>query len=229
MASSSTTIAVVVPTLDEASAIAGCLESARAVADQLIVSDGGSRDDTVEIARCLGATVVCGSPGRGRQLNRGAESASADCLLFLHADSRLPDGARDALTEALAGGAIGGGFQVAFDAAGGLPRLGSRLVNLRSRLTRCPLGDQGQFCRRSAFEELGGFREWPILEDLDFIRRLKRRGRIALLSPPVATSYRRYQRRGIARNIATNWLIWALHFLGASPERLAALYRPPKP
>ena len=215
------------PTLDEAPAITGCLVSARAIADQLIVSDGGSRDATVEIARTFGATVVSGPPGRGRQLNLGAASATADYLLFLHADSRLPNGARDLLTEALAGDAIGGGFLVAFDAEGRLPRLGSWLVNLRSRLTRSPLGDQCQFCRRSTFEELGGFREWPILEDLDFIRRLKRRGRIALLTPPVATSYRRYRRRGIARNIATNWLIWTLYFLGASPERLAALYRPP--
>ena len=214
------------PTLDESSHLAACLESARGVTDELIVSDGGSQDDTVSLARSFGATVVEGPPGRGGQLNRGAARTTARVLVFLHADSRLPEGAREVILEALDRGYRGGGFQLRFATPGRLPRLGSRLVNLRSRITGCPLGDQSQFCLRSSFEEMGGFREWPILEDLDFIRRLKRQGRVTLLSPRVATSYRRYRSRGIGRNIATNWLIWALYLLGVDPERLARFYRP---
>ena len=214
------------PTLDESNHLAACLESARAVAEELVVSDGGSQDDTVSLARSLGAAVVEGPPGRGGQLNRGAARATARALVFLHADSRLPEGAREAILEALDRGYRGGGFQLRFAAPGRMPRLGSWLVNLRSRITGCPLGDQSQFCLRSSFEEVGGFREWPILEDLDFIRRLKRQGRVVVLSPRVATSYRRYQSRGIGRNIATNWLIWALYLLRVPPDRLARLYRP---
>jgi len=120
---------------------------------------------------------------------------------------------------------------VRFDDDGFWMRLGSRLVNLRTRLTRVPLGDQAQFVTRDAFAALGGFRDWPILEDLDFMRRLKRHARasggIALLDPPVVTAARRYLTGGIARTIARNWLIWALYLLGVPPRRLARLY-PPK-
>jgi len=104
-------------------------------------------------------------------------------------------------------------------------RLGTRLINLRTRITRCPLGDQAQFVTRRAFEELGGFQEWPILEDLDFIRRLKRLGRIELLHPRITTSSRRFLGGGISKTIAINWLIWALYFLGVPPDRLGRLYR----
>jgi hypothetical protein len=120
---------------------------------------------------------------------------------------------------------VGGGFYVEWRSERPVLRFGGRLTNLRTRLTRCPLGDQAQFCLRSTFEELGGFGEWPILEDLDFARRLKRQGRVALLEPPVAASPRRYEKRGVTRTIVTNWLIWLLYLVGVSPERLGRLYR----
>ncbi|MDH3746213.1 MAG: glycosyl transferase, partial [Acidobacteriota bacterium] len=126
---------------------------------------------------------------------------------------------------AIQSGAVGGGFLVVFDTDRWIRRLGARLVNLRTRWTRCPLGDQAQFVTRDAFEALGGFRSWPILEDLDFIRRLKRHGRTALIEKPVTTSARRFEKRGTLRTIATNWLIWLLYFLHVSPHRLACLYR----
>ena len=119
-------IAVVVPTLDESNNLAACLESARAAADELIVSDGGSQDDTVRLARSLGAEVVEGPPGRGGQLNRGAARATARTIVFLHADSRLPEGAREAILEALNDGYHGGGFRLRFDAPGRMPRLQRR-------------------------------------------------------------------------------------------------------
>jgi len=219
-------VAVIVPTLDEARCLERRLPAARAAADELIVSDGGSTDGTVELARSLGAVVVTGSPGRGVQLNRGAACASAPLLCFLHADSSLPLGAAAAMRGAVAAGALGGGFALRFEDDRPLLRLGAILIELRTRLTRIPLGDQGQFVTRDAFTALGGFREWPILEDLDFFRRLKRLGATALLPAPVTTSGRRFLSQGILRTVATNWVIWLLYFCGVPPTRLARLYRP---
>ena len=218
-------LAIVVPTLDEASAVERNLPLALAAADEVVVSDGGSRDATVEIARRLGARVVTGPPGRGGQLNRGARAARADVLLFLHADTTLPDGAAAAVRRAVAGGAVGGGFQVRFPERRAALRLGERLINLRTRLFEVPLGDQAQFVTRETFEAMGGFADWPILEDLDFIRRLARRGRLAIMREPVTTSGRRFLARGPVRTVATNWLIFALYFLGVPPVRLGRLYR----
>ncbi len=213
-----------VPVLNEESTIASALAGPAGEADQLIVSDGGSRDRTLEIAESFGARVVVGPPGRGLQLNRGAAEASAEILLFLHADTELPAGSLDRVREAIRNGAAGGGFLVEWRSERALLRLGGPLTNLRTRLTRCPLGDQAQFCRRDAFERLGGFHDWPILEDLDLARRLKRLGQVALIEPPAVVSVRRYQKRGVARTIAINWLIWLLYFVGVAPERLDRLY-----
>lgn len=214
-----------IPVLNEESTLAENLPRLLEGADEVIVSDGGSGDGTVEVAGALGARVVGGPPGRGRQLNRGAASTTADVLVFLHADSRLPVGALEQVRQAVVDGASGGGFYVEWRSERPILRFGGRLTNLRTRLTRCPLGDQGQFCRRDVFEALGGFEDWPILEDLDFARQLKRTGRVALLEPPVVISVRRYQNHGITRTIVTNWLIWLLYFLGVSPERLVRLYK----
>lgn len=217
-------VAILIPALDEEEAIRRNLPPALAAADEVVVSDGGSRDATARLARELGARVVTGAPSRGGQLNRAAAASGADVFLFLHADSALAPGAVEAVREAVAAGAPGGGFLVRFDSERPLFRLGTRLVNLRTRLLRAPLGDQGQFVTRAVFEELGGFPEWPILEDLDFVRRLRRRGRIALLPHRVTTSARRYEAGGVLRTVARNWLIWALYALGVSPHRLARLY-----
>lgn len=200
------------------------LPAALAAADEVVVSDGGSRDDTVGVARRLGARVVTGPPGRGGQLNRGAETATADVLLFLHADTLLPPQAAEHAVDAVDGGAVGGAFLVRFLENRPILRFGARLINLRTRWLQVPLGDQAQFVTRDAFETLGGFRDWPILEDLDFIRRLKRRGRVVILPDRVATSGRRFLTRGVVRTVATNWLIWGLFFLGVSPHRLSRWY-----
>ncbi len=218
-------LAIVIPTLDEAPLIATVIERARRHADEIIVADGGSHDDSRAIAERHGARVVVSAPGRGTQLNAGARATQADALLFLHADTRLPDGAGDQVRTMLAEGAVGGGFHVRFDDRRRLLPLGARVINLRTRLARCPLGDQAQFVTREAFETLGGFRDWPILEDLDFARRLKRHGRLALIKAPVETAARRFLRQGVLRTIVTNWLIWALYFIGVDPSSLARLYR----
>jgi len=198
---------------------------ARRLADEVVVSDGGSRDGTLAIARAAGVTVVGGPPGRGGQLSRGAEATRAEILLFLHADTMLPDDAPDAIRAALAGGAPGGGFRIAFDSPRRRMRLAAWLINARTALSRTPLGDQAQFASRAAYDALGGFRSWPILEDLDFAWRLRRLGKPAILRGPAVTGARRFLQRGVLRTVSTNWLIWALYLCGVGPERLARLYR----
>ena len=218
-------LAVIVPTFDEEESLGRVLPRLAEIGDELVVSDGGSADGTVELARRLGARVVEGDRGRGPQLNRGAAACRAEILLFLHADSLPPRGAAAAIRAAVADGAEGGGFRLEFEGGGAWMRRGTRLVNLRTRLTRLPLGDQGHFVTRAVFEEMGGYRDWPILEDLDFARRLRRRGGLVILPLAVRTSSRRYLERGIARTVAVNWLIWLLYALGVSPHRLERLYR----
>lgn len=213
------------PTLDEEESFRGLVPTLTGVADQIIISDGGSRDATTAIARRAGFQVVAGPPGRGPQLNRGAAAASAAILVFLHADTLLPPCGIEKVRACIAAGAVGGGFRVCFDHPAPIFALGSRIVNLRTRLTRAPLGDQCQFTTAQAFRQLGGYREWPILEDVDFARRLKRLGRISIIDDPVTTSARRFVHRGITATVANNWLIFGLYFLGISPHRLAKLYR----
>lgn len=220
-------LSAIVPTLDERESVERYLPAALTLADEVIVSDGGSRDGTVERALALGGRVVTGPPGRGSQLHRGAREARGRILLFLHADTTLPADAARAIREAVADGAVGGGFLVRFAEEGERPilRLGSWLVRLRTRWLQVPLGDQAQFATRDAYRAVGGYAPWPILEDIHFIRRLRRHGRLAVLTGPVVTSGRRFAQRGVLRTVATNWAIWTLYLLGVSPHRLARFYR----
>jgi rSAM/selenodomain-associated transferase 2 len=230
-------LAIVIPTLNEEETLRrhlpALLATARetpGVAAEVVVADGGSTDGTVALAREMGARVVSSPPGRGLQLNRGAAAVLqgekiADVLLFLHADTTLPPDAAARIRRAVAGGAEGGAFFLRFDVDRPLQRLGSWLINLRTRWLRVPLGDQAQFATREAFARLGGFQEWPILEDLDFALRLRKSPRMVLIDAAVTTGARRFVGQGTVRTVATNWLIWLLFLLGVSPHRLARLYR----
>jgi rSAM/selenodomain-associated transferase 2 len=218
-------LAIIVPTLNEEDTVRRHLPAALAVADEVIVSDGGSGDGTVAAARAFGARVVEGPPGRGGQLNRGAAAATADVILFLHADTTLPERGAERIREAVAAGAPGGAFFLRFDVDRPAQRLGSRLINWRTRRLRVPLGDQAQWATRETFDRLGGFRDWPILEDLDFVLRLRRLPGFTLIAEPVTTGARRFVEQGAVRTVATNWLIWILFLCGVSPQRLARLYR----
>lgn len=222
-------VAIVVPTLDEETNLARRLPHLRTLTDLVVIADGGSTDGTLTVAREHGCRTCTAPRGRGPQLNAGAQRAigeGAQILLFLHADTDFPDGGIEAIREAVLAGAIGGGFLVRLDAPHGLLRLLPTLVNWRTRRLRVPLGDQGQFVTRDAFERLGGFHDWPILEDFDFVRRLRRSGTMAIIEQPVTPSTRRFEREGVLRAVARNWLLWALFLAGASPHRLARLYRP---
>ena len=163
--------------------------------------------------------------GRGAQMNAGAARATGDWLLFLHADSRLPDGWLDALSHATAErGLVGGWFGFALDTPRWQARIVERLVAFRVRAWKLPYGDQGLFVRRDVFEHLGGYREWPLMEDVEFVRRLRQAGRVAELPLALATSARRWERDGWFRRSARNLLLVSLYLAGISPARLARWY-----
>jgi rSAM/selenodomain-associated transferase 2 len=217
-------VSVVIPALDEEERIGATIDAAFAAgASEVIVADGGSTDATASIAAARGARVITGESIRARQLNRGAEAARHDLLLFLHADTLLPRGAADAIARALDSGAVFGGFRLAFTE----PRLGhvAFMINLRTRITRAPWGDQAQFTSRATFTRAGGYADLPIMEDYDLARRMKHAGPIALLRLTVETSGRRFIRNGILRTTALNWLIITSYHLGIAPARLARWYR----
>lgn len=220
-------LAILIPTLDEARWLEPTLLDALEVADDVIVIDGGSSDSTRAVAAEHAHVVLQAGRGRGEQIFVGTREANrrgADVALVLHADTRLATGTRDAIEAALAAGHVGGAFEICFDSPRRRFRLGERFVNWRSRVLQVPLGDQAQFATLAAIDAAGGFPRSPILEDIQFIRRLRRVGSTALLRPPVITSTRRLERGTLGR-ILRNWSIWALYFLGASPERLVRLYR----
>lgn len=221
-------ISVIVPALNEAGRLPHLLAALRIqeAAHDVIVVDGGSTDGTLEIARAGGATTIQSAPGRGGQLNAGAQCARGDVLLFLHADSGLPLGALSAVDVALAQepSALGGNFRLLFDGEDGFSTwLNGFYAWLRRR--GFYYGDSGIFVRRTAYDELGGFKPIPLMEDYDFVRRLERAGQTLCISaPPLVTSARRFGGRH-AVAIVTRWLkIHAYYHLGVSPARLVKIY-----
>jgi rSAM/selenodomain-associated transferase 2 len=221
------TISVIIPTLDEAPVIDATLARLNVAGVlEVIVADGGSRDATVARAQAHGARVVVGSRGRARQMNAADRQASGEILLFLHADTLVPDGFAAAIAAACAAPqVIGGRFDVVLAPATPLIWLTGALMNQRSRLTKIATGDQGIFVRRAIFDRLGGYADIPLMEDIDFSRRMKRCGAIACLRARVTTSARRWQEWGALRTILWMWSLRLLYFLGVSPQRLARRYR----
>ncbi|BFU94169.1 MAG: glycosyl transferase [Nitrospira sp.] len=229
-------ISVIIPTLNEAETIRDTLLATACLGfREIIVVDAGSTDRTRDIVaettsdlRRTGSAAVLlltSMPGRAVQLNTGAQAAGGEVLLFLHADTRLPSQAKISIETALAGRpAVGGRFDVQFDIPSGWGYVISALMNLRSRLTRISTGDQALFVRKAVFEEVGGFPEIPLMEDIEFSARLKRRGRIVALRDVVTTSYRRWRRRGPLRTITLMWILRFLYWAGVNPHRLARWY-----
>ena len=220
-------ISVVVPTLDEAASLAQTLTVARRHgAGEIVVADCGSRDATRDVAARLADAVIAAERGRAAQMNAGAAAARGDVLLFLHADTLLPDDFADAVTRALAApDAVAGFFAVALDAAGWRYRMIGRLISVRSRLTGIATGDQALFVRRDVFEALGGYAPLPLMEDIDLMRRLRRRGRVVALPQAVTTSARRWERHGVWRTILLMWTLRLAYYAGAPPDTLARWYR----
>ena len=219
-------LSVVIPTLNEAGLIQFTLQKVRAAgANEVIVADGGSQDLTREMARTLADKVIETPRGRALQMNEGAKATNGDILLFLHADTDLPPDALAAIETALADPqVVGGRFNIRLDRGGWLFGSVAHLVNLRSRLTKIATGDQAIFVRREVFERIGGFPEIPIMEDVEFSRRLKQAGRIACLRNRVVTSARRWEQRGPLKTVFLMWGLRFLYFIGVSPDRLKRLY-----
>ncbi len=190
-------ISVIVPVLNEEFSLQRLLPDLCRSGDEVFVVDGGSRDSTVEIARRFPAHVVSSKRGRAAQMNAGALEANGDVLWFLHADSILPSDWRQQIFSGLSNPqVVGGAFRSQIDAPGLRYRFLDRWGALRAGIQRTFYGDQGIFVRRQAFQTLGGFREWPVLEDLDFSTRLRRIGKVCLLPGPLKTSARRWQTQG---------------------------------
>lgn len=218
-------LSVVIPALDEADRVGDAVASAGAEGVEVLVVDGGSRDATPERARQAGAEVLHSPPGRARQLGVGADSARGDIVLFLHADTTLPGGWDAAVRAALADPAVAGGaFRLRFDARSPLLRLVEGGARVRAALLRMPYGDQALFVRRSILEAMGGVPQSPVMEDLDLVREIRRRGRLVLLPLPATTSARRYRGRGVLRTVARNAAAWAGWWLGLERRRIARWY-----
>jgi rSAM/selenodomain-associated transferase 2 len=193
---------------------------------EVVIVDGGQDPRLDDIAAAHGGARVRRTPaGRGRQMNAGAEGSSSEWLFFLHADSVLPDEWTSAF-ETLDAAVVGGWFQFALDDAAWQARVIERLVAWRVRWLRLPYGDQGLFVRQRLFRSLGGFSEWPLLEDVAFARRLVHSGTVVELPLSLKTSARRWRRDGWFRRSAMNLVIVALYFVGVSPTRLARWYHP---
>ncbi|MBI3795739.1 MAG: TIGR04283 family arsenosugar biosynthesis glycosyltransferase [Deltaproteobacteria bacterium] len=219
-------VSVIIPTLNEAEGIAQVITRVRQAGEcQLIVVDGGSSDETLEIAHCHADVVLSSPRGRARQMNVGAQVATGTVLLFLHADTVLPQRFPTLLALALADPeVVGGRFDVRLDASGWPFRMIETMMNFRSRLTRISTGDQAIFVRRETFLAVGGYPEVELMEDLELSRKLKRMGKIACLRTKVVTSARRWQRDGMLKTIVLMWTLRLGHSLGVPPERLKGFY-----
>ena len=218
-------ISIIIPVYNEESTIETLLAALKDYgADELLVADGGSEDRTVEIAS-RHARIVHAKLGRAIQMNAAANSASGDVLIFLHADARLGATALGVVREVMADTAIiGGNFDIRYEGKDWAAAAFTRINRWRRR---CGVfyGDSGIFCRQSVFQSLGGFVCWPILEDYEFARRLRRAGRLAYLSEPIWVSDRRWRNNGLLPTMASWFIIQSLYYAGVPPKHLARLYR----
>lgn len=220
-----TALSIIMPVLDEGPALRPALQALavwRQAGAELIVVDGGSQDDSLALAGPWADLVLSAPRGRASQMNAGAARASGAWLVFLHADTRLPEAALERLCQGLP--AVWGRFDVRIDHPHGLLRVVSVLMNWRSRLTGVATGDQAMLVRRDVFEQLGGFPDIALMEDIAMSKRLRALAWPVCLSPPVLTSPRRWLRHGIWRTIWLMWRLRAAYFFGADPDDLAVRY-----
>ena len=217
-------LSVIIPALNEAEILGATLESVIVAPPvEVIVVDGGSQDRTVEVARQYTSQVLVSPPGRGLQQAVGARHSEGSVLIFLHADTRLPPGYQHFICEALAyPNVVFGAFCLAIHPSSPALEIIAFMANLRSRCLRLPYGDQAIFVRREAYFQVGGFKNWPIMEDVDLARRLNRVGAFKLARGYVKTSARRWQGENWIYTTLRNWSLIIRYGLGVSPD---ALYR----
>jgi rSAM/selenodomain-associated transferase 2 len=219
-------ISVIIPVLNEEGSIADTLSALMSLKpDEVIVADGGSSDNSKEIAARFDVQVLSSERGRAKQMNCGAAAASGDVLLFLHADTKLPQSAFGDVAAALADpSCIGGRFDVELEGRHWMLKVVGAMINRRSRWTRIGTGDQAIFVRREIFRAAGGYPDVPLMEDIALCRVLKRAGRIACLRSRVVTSARRWENDGVWRTIVRMWILKLLYLGGVSPARLKQFY-----
>jgi rSAM/selenodomain-associated transferase 2 len=223
-------LTILIPVLNEAAVVVAALQSLaplRARGAEIIVADGGSRDGTAHLAEPFADRIITVRRGRGAAMNAGAALGTGDALLFLHADTALPDDA-DRLIDAALARRAWGRFDLRI--AGRHPFLAvvARMINLRSRATGIATGDQAIFVSRKAFEAVGGFPDLPLMEDIAISRRLKRLCRPFCIATPVVTSGRRWEHNGVLSTILLMWRLRLSYYLGVEPALLAELYDAPR-
>lgn len=221
-------VSIIVPTRNEAAGIAAtltALQPLRREGCEVLVADGDSSDATRARARGLADAIIAAPPGRARQMNAGARQAKATLLLFLHADTFLPDTALNALRGVSAQDRRWGRFDVRLSGAHPLLRVVESLMNLRSRLTGIATGDQALFVERALFEAVGGYPDIPLMEDIALSKALKHHGPPLCLRARVVTSSRRWEQGGMLRTIGLMWRLRFAYWRGADPAHLARIYR----
>jgi rSAM/selenodomain-associated transferase 2 len=224
-------VSIVMPVLNETGVIRQSLDRLRDARAgglaELIVVDGDLRGSTVGAIGEGDVVKALSEKGRARQMNYGAKQASGEVLLFLHADTFLPQNAVELVRAVMNDDrVVAGAFDLGIDSSRVIYRITEKYVALRTRLTRAPFGDQAIFIRRKYFEELGGYREIPVMEDVELMRRIRKRGdRIRIIPEMARTSPRRYENEGVLSCTARNMTLQLLYACGISPERLARWYR----
>ena len=225
------TLSIIIPALHESDrikrTIAQVLDGAANGVPQVIVVDGDPQGSTINAIEDERVLKITSGKGRARQMNSGAWRASGDILLFLHADTLLPKGAFAMITAAMSGGLfVAGAFDLGIDTTRRIFRITEKYVFLRTRLTRIPFGDQAIFIRREYFEKIGGYKDIPLMEDVEIMRRIRKSGnRICIIPAKVRTSPRRWEKGGILMSTFRNWTLQMLYALGVSPEQLQKYYQ----
>jgi rSAM/selenodomain-associated transferase 2 len=220
-------ISIIIPTLNEAENLGTTLTNAqKGKGVEIVVVDGGSSDGTDGLAKSFGVRLLVTAAGRANQANAGALVAKGTILLFLHADTRLPEGFDRDIQRVLANPSIvAGAFRLAIEGAGVGLRIIEKLANFRARFLKMPYGDQAIFLKADLFCSLGGFPDMPIMEDFVLIQRLRKKGHIAIAPAAVITSARRWEKLGVLKTTLINQAVLVAYFLGSNPERLARWYR----
>lgn len=220
-------VSVIIPTLNEERYIANTLQFLSNVPNvEIIVVDGGSSDKTVEIARHFTEYVFLTHAGCAHQMNFGAQHATGDVLLFLHADSILLPGAIEMVRYQMRRvNVVGGAFDLHLESEHSFIRFIARLASLRSRATRVPYGDQAIFIRRGVFNHLHGYRLVPVMEDVDLARRMRKMGKVVFIAEGLMSSARRWDHNGILRTTVVHLLLRSLYLLRVSPRMLAKIHQ----
>ncbi len=229
--SKTTLCSVIIPVLNEASLINSTIDHLRALDGgeslEIIVVDGDQGGGTVRTITLKDVKQTISPRGRGRQMNEGAALATGNILLFLHVDTRPPRDALGLIRSAMENNRyVAGAFDLGIESSQPIFRIIERAASLRSQITRIPFGDQGIFIRKDYFMQVGGYREIPVMEDVEIMGRIKKRGdRIYIIPRRVSTASRRWKQEGIVRCTLRNWMLQILYFLGTSPYKLSRFYK----